>query len=223
VMRWALRIFLFLLLGAIANVVVALVFATFADLDSARPRTSTITEVDEFLYLQWREQPGGCELRVVHADGRLAKVTKIAIATIGPLTPSLKVPPTEVPGWITRVWRSMQADSEFQHVVVQAWGWPAFAVASRPDLGHTTRLSGPAYPHFQNNRRWQPLWPGFAINTAFYAGTLWLLFAAPFALRRRRRIKRGLCPACAYPVGDSAVCTECGKPVILRRVERATP
>jgi hypothetical protein len=58
-----------------------------------------------------------------------------------------------------------------------------------------------------------PIWPGFAINTMFYAGILWLVFAAPFALRRRRRIKRGLCPACAYPVGESDVCTECGKPL----------
>ena len=54
------------------------------------------------------------------------------------------------------------------------------------------------------------LWPGFAINTVFYAFILWLLFAGPFALRRRRRIKRGLCPKCAYPVGTSDVCTECG-------------
>jgi hypothetical protein len=60
------------------------------------------------------------------------------------------------------------------------------------------------------------LWPGFAINTLFYAAMLWLLFAAPFALRRRRRIKRGLCPACAYPVGASDLCTECGKPVKRR-------
>jgi hypothetical protein len=59
----------------------------------------------------------------------------------------------------------------------------------------------------------RPLWPGFAINTLFYGGILWLLFAAPFALRRRRRMKRGLCPKCAYPVGLSDVCTECGKPV----------
>jgi hypothetical protein len=59
----------------------------------------------------------------------------------------------------------------------------------------------------------RPIWPGFAINTVFYAGVLWLLFAAPFALRRRRRIKRGLCPKCAYPVGTSAVCTECGAAV----------
>ncbi|MCI0348786.1 MAG: hypothetical protein L0Z53_05115, partial [Acidobacteriales bacterium] len=60
------------------------------------------------------------------------------------------------------------------------------------------------------------LWPGFAINTIFYATFLWLLFAAPGLVRRRIRIKRGLCPACAYPVGESPTCTECGKPVIRR-------
>jgi hypothetical protein len=65
------------------------------------------------------------------------------------------------------------------------------------------------------------LWPGFAINTLFYAAILWLLFAAPFALRRRRRINRGLCPACAYPVGDSEVCTECGKPHTVKPKEMA--
>jgi hypothetical protein len=56
----------------------------------------------------------------------------------------------------------------------------------------------------------RPIFPGFAINTVFYAAICWLLFAAPFAVRRRRRVKRGLCPACAYPVGNSEICTECG-------------
>ncbi len=58
-----------------------------------------------------------------------------------------------------------------------------------------------------------PIWPGFAINTIFYAGVLWLLFAAPGFVRRRYRIKRGLCPSCAYPVGVSKVCAECGAQV----------
>jgi hypothetical protein len=66
---------------------------------------------------------------------------------------------------------------------------------------------------------YQPIWPGFAINTVFYAAILWALFAAPFALRRRRRMRRGLCPACAYPVGASPVCTECGKPLRDKSVE----
>ena len=56
----------------------------------------------------------------------------------------------------------------------------------------------------------RPIWPGFAINTLFYATLLWLLIPAPFALRRFLRLKRGLCPKCAYPMGESEVCSECG-------------
>ena len=60
-----------------------------------------------------------------------------------------------------------------------------------------------------------PVWPGFTVNTLFYAAILWLLTCGPFALRRFIRRRRGLCPACAYPVGESDVCTECGKPLPL--------
>ena len=66
-------------------------------------------------------------------------------------------------------------------------------------------------PPYELPRR--PLWPGFTINTAFYAVILWLLFAAPFAIRRWRRMRKSLCPKCAYPTGTSAICTECGRPV----------
>jgi len=62
----------------------------------------------------------------------------------------------------------------------------------------------------------RPLWPGFAINTLFYAGVLWVLFCGPFALRRMIRRRRGRCPACAYPIGQSPVCTECGRDVRRR-------
>ncbi len=56
-----------------------------------------------------------------------------------------------------------------------------------------------------------PIWSGFAVNTAFYAVVLWLLIPGPFVLRRVIRVRRGLCPACAYPRGESDVCSECGK------------
>ncbi len=59
----------------------------------------------------------------------------------------------------------------------------------------------------------RPIWPAFAVNTLFYAALLW----SPFALRRIIRVKRGLCPACGYPMGESAVCSECGK-ALPRRV-----
>jgi hypothetical protein len=59
----------------------------------------------------------------------------------------------------------------------------------------------------------RPIWPGFLFNTLFYAGVLWMVLIGPRVLRRHMRRRRGLCPACAYPVGVSPVCTECGQPV----------
>jgi hypothetical protein len=60
-----------------------------------------------------------------------------------------------------------------------------------------------------------PIWPGFAINTIFYAAVLWVLFAAPFKVRRWRRIKRGQCASCGYSLHEnfSEKCPECGRPV----------
>jgi len=59
-----------------------------------------------------------------------------------------------------------------------------------------------------------PLWPGFIVNTLFYALILWLLIPGPFILRRHIRVKRGCCPKCGYdlrgaPSGGGG-CPECG-------------
>ena len=57
-----------------------------------------------------------------------------------------------------------------------------------------------------------PIWPGFAINTLFWAAVLWLVIPGPFALRRLIRRKRGLCPACGYDLrhAEHEACPECG-------------
>ncbi len=64
----------------------------------------------------------------------------------------------------------------------------------------------------------RPIWPGFAVNTIFYAAILWPLICGPVALRRFLRVRRGLCPKCAYPMGESSVCTECGGALAKRAV-----
>ena len=88
-----------------------------------------------------------------------------------------------------------------------AVGWPTDA------LGYTWASNElPAYWSLR------PIWPGFAVNTLFYATVLWLLIPGPFALRRLIRRRRGLCLACAYPMGESPTCTECGKPLPGRAV-----
>ena len=54
-------------------------------------------------------------------------------------------------------------------------------------------------------------WPGFAINTVFYAALLWIPFV-PFVLRRHIRRKHGRCIKCGYDLRDNlaAGCPECG-------------
>jgi hypothetical protein len=113
-----------------------------------------------------------------------------------------------------------------------AIGWPAFAFQSsgqRIGTGADFRTTGVQLPMWIQKMHLgtahlpvQAIWPGFAINTVFYAAILWLLFAAPFALRKWRRIRRGMCAKCGYdlrgsphpsplPEGEGVpVCPECG-------------
>ena len=56
-----------------------------------------------------------------------------------------------------------------------------------------------------------PYWPGFAVNTLFFATILSLLGYGSLVARRVIRRRRGQCPKCGYPIGESAVCSECGR------------
>ncbi len=58
-----------------------------------------------------------------------------------------------------------------------------------------------------------PLWPGFALNTLFYAALAWGLWQLPLAIRRRRRSGKGLCVRCGYDlkgIAAESACPECG-------------
>jgi hypothetical protein len=61
----------------------------------------------------------------------------------------------------------------------------------------------------------RPIWPGFLLNTLFYALILWLLILGPFMLRRFIRIRRGRCPKCGYDLrgAEHHRCPECGTAV----------
>ncbi len=63
-----------------------------------------------------------------------------------------------------------------------------------------------------------PLPWGFLANTLIYAALVYALLAFATRIIRRdvRRLRRGLCPKCAYPMGSSTVCTECGRPLPAR-------
>ena len=122
------------------------------------------------------------------------------------------------------------------HVVATA-GWPLicssyeysfFVGGVGPILEGGLDLGFEPWPGSSPGRSWQlkalplrPIWPGFLFNTLFYAAILWPVIPGPLALRRLIRRRRGLCPKCAYPMGESAVCSECGKE-LPQRVRAAT-
>ena len=92
---------------------------------------------------------------------------------------------------------------------------PAF-----PQFGRFSQGSLPFDPQAARMAPLAPIWSGLVINTAFYATLVWLLIHGLSALRRLLRVRRGLCPKCAYPMGESAVCTECGGAVLPGRALR---
>ncbi len=101
------------------------------------------------------------------------------------------------------------------HLGVTRWraGWPLRSLVGIKVGGmrlvstHTLWLSdGLKIPY-------GPIWHAFILNAVLYAVLLWLPIRGPSALRRLIRMKRGLCVKCGYPIGESAVCTECGKPL----------
>ncbi len=130
-------------------------------------------------------------------------------------------------------WEEM---SDFGQLVIYKYGWPlrglqwesygsrgpramALVRDAASEAGWRLGLECPSFVPIRRDgwlRRIPvtPILSGLVVNTLFYATLLWFLIPGPFALRRLRRflrVRRGLCPKCAYPMGDSAVCTECGR------------
>lgn len=114
-----------------------------------------------------------------------------------------------------------------------AAGWPMLAMwcdmeRSSPEYGSardpwssvalSSRLTGRAGLYGPVDRMpLRPIWPGFAINTLVYAFVIGAAWSGVGTLCRAIRRRRGLCARCAYPVGASPVCTECGAAVKFGR------
>ncbi len=145
--------------------------------------------------------------------------------------------PDLVPHWSRMRNRPRFTGESYQHRLMEdARGWPfltlscaytsvvvvpgfkvvdGIEVKSHPDPSRAT-VRSIALPL-------EPIWPGFAINTIFYATILWPVILGPFALRRFIRRKRGLCVACGYDLrhAEHDACPECGAAILSPLRERA--
>jgi hypothetical protein len=218
----------FLLLGAVVNVAVAWGCSAFVPLPVRLPPgpTAQPTPHEErwMVDIGWKPTVGEA------SDVFVSRALRSGSSCLQ-LSEFVESPDLERSTGYSLVRVFFRAKAAFGVHVAAGWPWPALGGygLSRPPNNErmnavtnyvrtTSAIGLPGAFTGQSGRvprllPMQPLWPGFALNTLFYAAILWLMFAALTTLRRWRRIKRGLCPACAYPVGASPVCTECGTQV----------
>lgn len=215
--RRAKRIVLLLIAGAIVNVAVAWACA-LPDLS---------LEGGDWLYRNPR-QDGPPVLVVFRGFGHERVSTRNLRHELGELAKSYRA----------RQWWPRTTWPEDSSLWYQASGWPFLSmmahrithVERRPDGTLADTYKGSWGVPIDNG--WfqrligsedrkvlplKPMWRGMIGNTLFYAGLLWLPFCGAPALRRAVRVRRGLCPRCAYPVGNGERCSECGTPLPARR------
>ena len=214
-----LKLGVFLLLGAITTILISWVLTFVNPFTMGRHETASdhFGPHYRFWWIEISSNPFGQHVRSSWVSGKIA----------GSFSRTRKVPQELVPTWCQIIRPDFPDGPSFSRdVEAEATGWPMLAMLSLRLQDHSVDTShgersvvqgiqiGHSPAQWSNpNARLLPVVPicsGFAIDTLFYAATLWLLFAAPFSFRRWRRARRGLCQKCAYPIGSSAVCTECG-------------
>ena len=196
--RWALRICVFLLLGAIVNVAVAWGFS----LRSWQSGLGQEWLADDASIEWWRQNapPGFPPLPVTMYESQSLGYRGLMLYETEGLDAGCEflgfrtghgwpLVSLEWTSWINRQLRTVE-----NRYMIEWDRWPSAKGTSR-------------------KIPLRPLWSGFALNTVFYAFLISLMFAALIGVRRRRRIRRGLCPKCAYDLRGTrgaTACPECG-------------
>jgi hypothetical protein len=223
----AIRVAVFLILGAAVNVAVAWGCASLSAMGPADSLASSIT----FSYGQWlmqiereagfgRERLGlagslgpfrvDTELRSVSpADSWRAPPAYEAVPSWSRLGPARSgahrmVDAEEAAGWpLKSMWAAV--------VESRGQGWITLSSTAIHFAGWTTPMADGTV-HSQRLLPLLPIWRGFAINTFLYSAILALLFYPPRVIRRAIRARRGLCTSCGYDLRGAAHerCPECG-------------
>lgn len=227
-MQWrALLILLSLLLGAVINVAVAWGCAAFVDvvgdLSTTEIRTFTqVTGVGKMDRRRWDiemyRSPGAMFIESWKARNA-GSSTAVFPRDVCPKWTGLHEPTLErieTTQWQcidARGWPMLALWCEYKMLPAPSGQKAEFPVSGAVEIG-LKPWAIPGMAGLGPPRRvlpYRPIWTGIVLNSLIYAFAIWLLVVGPRALRRMSRRRRNLCPACAYPVGSSPVCTECGR------------
>jgi len=216
-MRWTLRISLFLLLysggGVVTTVGVAWGCALLTPVVHHNPESWSGYEMNGGLwhtsYWKWC----GKHLYATYSE------------SVSDLRRPRRLRPDAIPPWVRRPPKQERHLTEHDdgYTVFQdmGCGWPFVAGAYAFDDVHGKR--GPLHQethwvlevgHLTDGRSLplKPIFPGFLVNTLFYAAIWFGIFFGVAALRRFIRKKRGRCVKCSYDLRGQfdKGCPECG-------------
>ncbi len=127
-------------------------------------------------------------------------------------------------------WGNLRISASAPRQAVDGRGWPAVCMWSEYEpvrngivtevrggviVPLASRLHPYLYCSVPRVLPLRPIWPGFAINTVFYAALLWIVTLGPGTARRIIRRKQGRCINCGYDLShvNSDTCSECGTPI----------
>lgn len=212
-LKWARRIFVFLLIGAMVNVAVAWVIVLAND-DVLKPAPVATQLPNQVSRTQLSVGPRfGYQLVSDYGRGPLGFLGSAQL-------------------YNGRVWWSnpqCNGPEFWDHVGA---GWPMLALSAsrhtvldlegREVVDRVIRLHGGVALHQDRDDPTaesrtprllplRPLWLGFILNSLAYATGLGTIVHGPTTVRSFLLGRRGECPACGYPRGSSPVCTECGE------------
>lgn len=208
--RWLAKIGVFLLLGAIVDVAVAWGCAVTGPhhfmLDDERWLSDQ--EASELWYLYMGEIAQHEEVW-----GYPASATRSTYITLRSVpSSSIDIPVASAGCLIVQAGlplRSFEGGEYFRRGWDEDKRWNENLVSLRPAIWTERTI------YWFGQIPTRPLWPGFAINTVFYAAALWMLTLGPFTARRVIRRRRGVCIKCGYDLRGTAqmICSECGHEV----------
>ncbi len=193
--RTATRLALCLILGAIVNVIVAWGCARFSqELDS----TFAVRVIDGWqveVPKRWPPCDQANEVTWIGLRVRLCSGGALYVTTIpDAFDPAFGLQVFDA-GWPLHALRAIRSNKLRNSL----WARGVSAVESKRD----PRALNPPIPLL-------PIPLGFAVNTLFYAAILFIPFTSLGVLKRRRRVRKDLCPRCAYDLAGLTLCPECG-------------
>ncbi len=219
--RIAIKLVVFLLLGAMVNVTVAWGLAV-------RPGRYHYWRLGRDPYVVYdRISPEGYLTTILRRGGEL--ILCQANETRG-TSPSPEILDNSrytamVPAWsVFKGQEPLPVEPDRLVLFVEAAvGWPSLSLRSfatfrveSAEQWDTDHVRSVEIPRLRDSWRirvpYDPIVTGFAINTLFYGVILWLLWSTPFATRRLIRKRRGRCLKCGYDLrhAEHDVCPECG-------------